>query len=185
MAFNELNNDLDEAARGTHRSTELPRRGLHKTHAPAFGEFGTSIAFKLNETVTTLLLHLQILERASELQEAGAISRRNRDLLERAIREADRVRDIIQQIPQIQLSDSLSCCFDSNFVPTTRSFPGHDRLTPREREVLAQIAAAASSKETARLLGISPRTVGAHRARIMAKLRAKNAADLVRIVLNK
>ena len=185
MAFNELKDDLGEAAQGAHCSSVLPRRGLHKTHAPAFGEFATSIAFKLNETVTTLLLHLQILERASELQEAGAISRHNRDLLERAIREADRVRDIIQQIPQIQLCDSLSNCCESNFVSTTHSFPGHDRLTPREREVLAQIAAAASSKETARLLGISPRTVGAHRARIMTKLRAKNTADLVRIVLNK
>lgn len=185
MAFNELKDDLREAAQAIHRSSELRRRGLHKTHAPAFREFGTSIAFRLNETVTTLLLHLQILDRASERHEVGAISRHNRDLLERAICEADRVRDIIQQIPQALFSDPLSCCVGSNFVSTMHLFPGHDRLTPREHEVLAQIAAAASSKETARLLGISPRTVGAHRARIMTKLRAKNTADLVRIVLNK
>jgi PAS domain S-box-containing protein len=54
-------------------------------------------------------------------------------------------------------------------------------LTPREREVLAQIAAGASSKEAGRQLGISFRTVENHRARIMEKLGAKNAADLVRI----
>jgi two-component system response regulator FixJ len=64
------------------------------------------------------------------------------------------------------------------------SFPGRDLLTPREREVLEQIAAGASNKEAGRLLGISPRTIEVHRARIMEKLGAKNAADLVRIVLS-
>lgn len=60
---------------------------------------------------------------------------------------------------------------------------GAGQLTPRERDVLAQIAAGASNKEAGRNLGISPRTVEVHRARIMEKLGARNAADLVRIVL--
>jgi FixJ family two-component response regulator len=64
-----------------------------------------------------------------------------------------------------------------------REFPGHHLLTPREREVLAEIAGGASNKEAGRRLGISPRTIEVHRARIMDKLRARNAADLVRIVL--
>ena len=63
-------------------------------------------------------------------------------------------------------------------------FPGQDLLTPREREVLGQIAGGASNKEAGRKLGISPRTIEVHRARIMEKLGAKNAADLVRIVLS-
>lgn len=63
------------------------------------------------------------------------------------------------------------------------SFPGADLLTRREREVLGRITAGASNKEAGRELGISPRTVEVHRARIMEKLGAKNAADLVRIVL--
>jgi FixJ family two-component response regulator len=63
------------------------------------------------------------------------------------------------------------------------AFPGHALLTPREREVLAQIAGGASNKEVGRCLGISPRTVEVHRARIMDKTGARNAADLVRIVL--
>ena len=63
-------------------------------------------------------------------------------------------------------------------------FPGHGSLTPREREVLSQIAAGASNKEAGRHLGISPRTIEVHRARIMEKLGARNAADLVRIVLS-
>jgi DNA-binding CsgD family transcriptional regulator len=58
-------------------------------------------------------------------------------------------------------------------------------LTPREREVVALIADGASNKEAGRRLGISPRTVELHRAHIMEKLGARNAADLVRIVLSR
>ncbi len=56
-------------------------------------------------------------------------------------------------------------------------------LTPRERITLAQIVRGASSKEAARLLGVSPRTVDFHRAKVMRKLGAKNVADLVRKVV--
>ena len=63
------------------------------------------------------------------------------------------------------------------------SFPGSEQLTPRERDVLREITAGASNKEAGRRLGISPRTIEVHRARIMEKLGARNAADLVRIVL--
>jgi len=62
-------------------------------------------------------------------------------------------------------------------------FPGQGALTPRERQVLSEIAGGASNKEVGRRLGISPRTVEVHRARIMTKIGARNAADLVRIVL--
>jgi two-component system response regulator FixJ len=65
-----------------------------------------------------------------------------------------------------------------------KQFPGHDLLTSRERDVLAQIAAGSSNKQAGRELGISPRTIEVHRARIMEKLGAKNAADLVRIVMS-
>ncbi|PZQ19241.1 MAG: DNA-binding response regulator [Ancylobacter novellus] len=62
--------------------------------------------------------------------------------------------------------------------------PGSDALTPREREVLGLISGGQSNKEAGRELGISPRTIEVHRARIMEKLGARNAADLVRIVLS-
>ncbi len=61
-------------------------------------------------------------------------------------------------------------------------FSGADLLTPRERDVLEQIAHGSSNKEAGRELGISPRTIEVHRARIMEKLGARNTADLVRIV---
>ncbi len=63
-------------------------------------------------------------------------------------------------------------------------FPGRELLTQREVEVLDQVSTGASSKEAARQLGISFRTVEVHRSRIMDKLGAKNSVDLVRIVLS-
>jgi two-component system response regulator FixJ len=67
---------------------------------------------------------------------------------------------------------------------TDRRFPGADILTARELEVLDQVTRGASNKEAGRHLGISPRTVEVHRARIMEKLGARNTADLMRIVLS-
>jgi two-component system, LuxR family, response regulator FixJ len=63
------------------------------------------------------------------------------------------------------------------------SFPGMAELTSREMDVLEQIVSGCSNKEVGRILGISPRTVEVHRARVMEKLGARNTADLMRIVL--
>jgi FixJ family two-component response regulator len=70
---------------------------------------------------------------------------------------------------------------DSRLAP---HFPGRELLTPREFQVLELIAKGASSKEAGRHLGISPRTIEVHRARVMEKLGAKNTIDLVHIVLS-
>ncbi len=60
---------------------------------------------------------------------------------------------------------------------------GFAQLTRREREVLQLITNGQSNKEAGRNLGISPRTIEVHRARVMEKLGARNTADLMRIVL--
>lgn len=60
---------------------------------------------------------------------------------------------------------------------------GFNQLTRREREVLQLITNGQSNKEAGRELGISPRTIEVHRARVMEKLGARNTADLIRIVL--
>lgn len=54
-------------------------------------------------------------------------------------------------------------------------------LTEREVQVGQEIAAGLSNKEAARKLGISPRTVEAHRANLMRKLKATSIADIVRL----
>jgi|TARA_Y100000294_G_scaffold166739_1_gene175326 RNA polymerase sigma factor (sigma-70 family) len=55
-------------------------------------------------------------------------------------------------------------------------------LTPRERQVLDQIIDGETNKVIARNLGISKKTVEAHRAKVMKKLSVRSLADLVRIV---
>ncbi len=52
-------------------------------------------------------------------------------------------------------------------------------LAPREREIAMLLLAGRTSKEIAAALGLSPRTVEAHRARLMAKFEARNTAELV------
>lgn len=52
-------------------------------------------------------------------------------------------------------------------------------LSPREHQVLALLAGGRANKEVARLLGLSPRTVEIHRARMMARLGVRSFAEAV------
>lgn len=52
-------------------------------------------------------------------------------------------------------------------------------LSKRERQVAMYLTEGHTSKEIARLLEISPRTVEAHRARLIEKLEARNGAELI------
>jgi FixJ family two-component response regulator len=100
------------------------------------------------------------------------------DFIEKPFRGSEilaRVREAIEA--QSRRQSETNASKSSSF-----HFPGREPLTRREQDVLTQIVAGASSKEAGRQLGISPRTIEVHRARIMEKLGAKNAADLVRIV---
>ncbi len=54
-------------------------------------------------------------------------------------------------------------------------------LTDRERDVLSRLVLGQSNKIVAHELGISPRTVEVHRARIQSKMQARGLSDLVRI----
>lgn len=56
-------------------------------------------------------------------------------------------------------------------------------LTPREREVVQLVAEGNSSKEIARALTLSVKTVETHRATIMRKLNVTSVADLVRYAI--
>jgi DNA-binding CsgD family transcriptional regulator len=54
-------------------------------------------------------------------------------------------------------------------------------LTAREREVLSLIAKGLAGKQTASLLGISPKTVEQHKTRIYGKLGVANQAEAVAV----
>jgi len=56
-------------------------------------------------------------------------------------------------------------------------------LTPREMDVLHGLVAGLPNKTIGFDLGISPRTVEIHRARVMDKLQARSLSDLVRMAL--
>jgi FixJ family two-component response regulator len=99
------------------------------------------------------------------------------DFIEKPFRGSeivDRLNEAINAYPRAENSASRIASL---------LFPGCEPLTRREREVLEQFTTGASNKEAGRQLGISPRTIEDHRANIMKKLGAKNAADLIRIVM--
>lgn len=58
------------------------------------------------------------------------------------------------------------------------------RLTPREAEVLAKVIEGHSSKQIAYLLGVSHKTIEAHRAKIMRKMQAESLPQLITLYWN-
>lgn len=56
-------------------------------------------------------------------------------------------------------------------------------LTPREHEVMEMVTEGKSNKEIANALGVSAKTIEAHRARVMEKMQAGSLAELVRMAL--
>ena len=57
-------------------------------------------------------------------------------------------------------------------------------LSDREKQVLKGVVSGEPNKTIAHALGISPRTVEVYRAGLMAKMQARNLADLVRMIMN-
>jgi FixJ family two-component response regulator len=58
------------------------------------------------------------------------------------------------------------------------------RLTPREHEVMLKVTNGKANKEIATSLGVSSKTVEAHRARVMEKMEADSLAELVRMAIS-
>ena len=86
-----------------------------------------------------------------------------------------------------QLREAVRAVHGGNrsFIEPTPA-PRDQRLTllsPRERAVLAHIAAGRASKEIAATLGISVRTVEAHREALSRKLKLRGAAALTRFAM--
>lgn len=68
-------------------------------------------------------------------------------------------------------------------VESERVIKRYERLTPREREVLALMIEGKANKIMSIDLGVSQRTVEIHRARVMEKMEANSLADLFRLSL--
>jgi FixJ family two-component response regulator len=73
---------------------------------------------------------------------------------------------------------------DHSSKTTALYLPGHEPLTRREQDVLALLAEGATNKEAGKKLGLSPRTIEGHRANIMRKAGARNAAELFRHIIS-
>jgi FixJ family two-component response regulator len=96
------------------------------------------------------------------------------DFVEKPFRGSEvvaRVREAIEALVRRQTNEEVANILRFNLPADC------EPLTPRECEVLAQFMAGASNKEAGRQLGISPRTIEVHRARIMEKLGARNIAE--------
>jgi DNA-binding NarL/FixJ family response regulator len=86
-------------------------------------------------------------------------------------------------------SAALSEGFDIAELQLQARRPGQktslDNLTPREREVLQLIAEGRTNQQIADELVVSVKTVEAHKAHIMDKLKARSRTDLIRYALKR
>jgi len=169
----------------------------------AVDEIGAAMAHQLNDPLTALLLYLhEAKEREKHTTGMGAARNSVWEMVDRALQEAERLCDIMERMGRvseapvdaetavargrdaIDLWRRSSNAQGSGYGSFTSPRSGEHGLTPREREVLGLIVNGASNKEGGHQLGIKTRTFEVHRAHIMEKLGAKNAADLVRIALS-
>jgi DNA-binding NarL/FixJ family response regulator len=96
------------------------------------------------------------------------------------------VRDVYQG--RKYLSPQVLEKLVDDFRSRSHGSPGQARsstLTPREREVVKMIAEGNSVKEIASLLGLSVKTVEAHKFNLMRKLNIHNKAQLVTYAIQK
>jgi len=96
--------------------------------------------------------------------------------------------DLVQAIREVAngavyLSPSISAAVVQAYLHKTE-MPA-DPLTSRERQVLQLVAEGKTTKEVARLLGISTKTAESHRTRMMKKLDIHETASLVRYAIRR
>jgi FixJ family two-component response regulator len=104
---------------------------------------------------------------------AGAVDFLTKPFSEDAL--LDRITQCIEDARRRQASNVAQADLAARFA----------LLTPREREILHDVVAGKPNKVIAAERGISQKTVEAHRARMMQKLRARSLADLMRMVLER
>jgi DNA-binding NarL/FixJ family response regulator len=190
---------LDTAAE---KLSRLQAEFASEVRKRAVDDVGAAIAHQLNEPLTALLFYLHAIKQAGERSDGPEIVLASIcEIVDRALREAERACDILERADQsvetpvdaesavargreaIDLLTQNGHDSAARSASPTAPVAGQYSLTPREHQVLALITGGASNKEGGHRLGISTRTFEAHRAHLMSKLGAKNAADLVRLAL--
>ena len=86
--------------------------------------------------------------------------------------------DVLNTVKKVLQTNSSS---KSDQVANTSTASQVSQLSDRETDVLARLVQGKQNKVVARELGISPRTVEVHRARIMQRLGVTSFAELVRL----
>lgn len=80
-----------------------------------------------------------------------------------------------------RLTEAVERALASAAPARESSAAGGAVLSAREREVMALVVDGCDNRRIGEQLGISPRTVEVHKSRLMAKLGARNLADLIRL----
>ena len=96
------------------------------------------------------------------------------DFLEKPFRNSD----LLASIEQVLAQDEVKM---EDYRHHAEVREKYDSLTPREKEVMEHIVQGLPNKSVAQLLGVSMRTVEAHRGRVMEKMDAGSLPDLVRM----
>jgi DNA-binding CsgD family transcriptional regulator len=189
---------------GQHQAGELETGRPHSERARAANEVGSAIAHQLNGPLTALRLYVgEIRQNIGRFRESAETQDDMQQMVEGAFQETERLCAMMRMV-----ADS----FEGPLYPETAAAFGRDviswwkrsssveggggadggelarvvsfaLLTPREREVLGHVSQGCSNKQGAIRMQIGPRTFESHRARVMRKLGARNAADLVRMAL--
>jgi DNA-binding CsgD family transcriptional regulator len=199
-------NYLKCVERGGQRAEEPETDRPSPERTRAANEVGSAIAHQLNGPLTALRLYIGEIRQNSDRFRETAEAQDMQPMVEAAFQETERLCAMMRLItdtfeeplyPETAAAlgrDVISWwsrtgspeggCANAGGPAGAASSPSiHSRLTPREREVLSHVSQGCSNKQGAIRMQIGPRTFESHRARVMRKLGAKNAADLVRMAL--
>ena len=91
--------------------------------------------------------------------------------------------EIVLAIERVAAGGSYFSSGVSEVLMTAKLPTSSDSLTPRERNILAELAAGKSNRDIAEILAISPSTVETHRKNIKRKLGIASTAGLTRYVM--
>ncbi len=187
----------------TEKLSQIQAELVSQALSRAVEDASAAMAHQLSEPLTALYYHLHDMkQRGDDGEGAEAVPGSVRETIDMALREMGCICNIVERMDQtiklpVEVEPAIARGYQAidswmrksesaRISPAVSTLPATSPpvLTPREREVLALIVGGASNKEGGYRLGISTRTFEAHRAHLMGKVRARNAAQLVSMALS-